>query len=107
MEGKRLLIIYFMLLIVTASFAPSSRASEDFNGKKIAVNEDITNSECASNQSIPCNWEGWRDSFPEVRCTRWPCDRHIQVLRMKCMGGFLTEVRADRICAGCPESPGL
>ena len=107
MEGERLFIICFILLIVTASFAPSSRAAEDFNSKKIAANEDNTSSECVSNQSIPCNLEGWRNSFPEVRCTRRPCDRHIQVLRMKCMGGFLTEVRADRICTACQDSPGL
>jgi hypothetical protein len=107
MEAKRLFIICFMLLIVTASFAPSSRASEDFISKKIAANEDNTLSECVSNQSIPCNWEGWRNSFPEVRCTIRPCDRTIQVLRIKCMDGFLTEVRVDRICVACQESPGL
>jgi len=107
MEGKRTFIFCFMLLIVIASFAPSSRASEDLNSKKISENEDNTSSECVSNQSIPCNWEGWRNSFPEVRCTRRPCDRTIQVLRMKCMDDFLTEVRVDRICAACQESPGL
>lgn len=107
MEGKRTFIFCFVLLIVAASFAPSSRASEDLNSKKISENEDNTSSECVSNQSIPCNWEGWRNSFPEVRCTRWPCDRRIQVLGMKCMDGFLTEVRVDRICVACQESPGL
>ena len=107
MEGKRLFIIYFMLLIVTASFAPSSGASEDFNSKKIAANEDNTSSECDSNQSIPCNWEGWRNSFPGVRCKRRPCDRTIEVLRMKCMDGFLTEVSVDRICVACQEAPRL
>ena len=96
-----------MLLIVITSFAPSSRASEDFHSKKISANEDSTSSECDSSQSIPCNWEGWRNSYPGVRCTRWPCDRYIQVLRMKCLDGFLTEVRVDRICAACQESPGL
>ena len=93
--------------MVTASFAPLSRASENFNSKKIASNENNTPSICVSNQCIPCNWEGWTNSFPEVRCKRWPCDRHIQVLRMKCMDGFLSEVRADRICVACQESPGL
>ena len=107
MKGERLCIICFMLLIITASFAPLSRASEDFDSQKIAANEDNTSSEYVSNQSIPCNWEGWRHSFPGVKCTRWPCDRHIQVLRMKCMDGFLTEVRVDRICVACQESPGL
>lgn len=107
MKGKRMFIICLMLLIVTACFALSSRASEDFNSKKIAANEDNPSSECVSNQSIPCNWEGWRNSFPEVRCTRRPCDRTIQVLRMKCMDDFLTEVRVDRICVACQESPGL
>ena len=59
MEGKRLFIICFMLLIGTASFAPSSRASEDFYSKKIAANEDNTISKCVSNQRIPCNWLGF------------------------------------------------
>ena len=107
MEGKRVLIIYFMLLIVTASFAPSISAAEDFKIKKIAANEDYTSSECVSNQSIPCNWEGWKNSFPGVRCKRRLCNRYIQVLSMKCMAGFLAEVRVDRICAACQESPGL
>jgi hypothetical protein len=106
-EGERLFIICFILLIVIATFTPSSRAAEDFNSKKITANEDNTSSEGVSNQSIPCNWEGWRKSFPEVRCTRRPCDRHIQVLKMNCMGGVLTEVRADRICIACQDSPGL
>jgi hypothetical protein len=107
MEGQKLFITCFMLLIVTASFAPSSGASEDFNGRKIAANENNTSSECVSNQGIPCNWEGWRNSFPGVRCTRRPCDRYIQVLRMKCMDGFLTEVSAGRICEACQEAPRL
>ena len=107
MEGERLFIICFMLLIVTASVAPSSGASEDFNSRKIAANEDDTPSECVSNQSIPCNWEGWRNSFPGVRCTRRPCDRRIQVLSMKCMNGFLTEVKVEYICVTCQDSPGL
>ena len=107
MEGQRLFIISFMLLIVAASFASSSRASEDFNSKNIATKEDNTSSGGVSSQSIPCNWEGWKNSFPEVRCTRRPCDRTIQVLRMKCLDGFLTEVRVDRICVACQEPPGL
>jgi len=107
MEGERLFIICFMLLIVTASFAPSSRASEDFNCKEITANEDNISSECVSNQNIPCNWEGWRNSFPEVRCKRRPCDRRIQVLSMKCMNGFLTEVKVEYICVTCQDSPGL
>ena len=107
MEGQKLFIICFMLLIVTASVAPSSGASEDFNSRNIAANEDDTPSECVSNQSIPCNWEGWRNSFPGVRCKRRPCDRTIEVLRMKCMDGFLTEVSVDRICVACQEAPRL
>ena len=104
MEGQKLFIICLMLLIVTAPFVPSSGASEDFNSRKIAANEDDTPSKCVSNQSIPCNWDGWRNSFPGVRCTRRPCDRYIQVLRMKCMGGFLTEVSVGRICVACQEA---
>ena len=107
MESKRLLIICFILLMVTASFAPSSRASEDINRKKITANEDSTSAECVSNQTIPCNWEGWRNSYPEVRCTRWPCDRYIEVLKMKCMDGFLVEVKAVSICMACQDAPGL
>lgn len=107
MEGQRLFIYCFILLIVAAFFASSSRASEDFNSKNIATNEDNTSSEGVSSQSIPCNWEGWRNSFPGVRCKRRPCDRTIEVLRMKCMDGFLTEVSVDRICVACQEAPRL
>ena len=105
MEGKRLLIIFFILLIVSSSFASSSKVSEDLNSKKMAANEDNTSSECVSNQSIPCNWEGWRNSFAGVSCPRWPCDRYHQVLGMKCMDGFLSEVSVVRICTACQESP--
>jgi hypothetical protein len=107
MGSQRLFIFGFILLIFTASFAPSSGASEDLNSKKIAVNEDNTSSECVSYQKIPCNWEGWRSSYPEVKCTRWPCDRYIEVLRMKCRDGFLSEVKAVSICIACQDAPGL
>jgi hypothetical protein len=107
MEDKKLFIICFMLLIVAASFGSSSRASEDLNSKNIAKNEDNASSGGVSSQSIPCNWEGWKNSFPGVRCPSRPCDRSIQVLRMKCMNGFLTEVRVDRICIACQGPPGL
>ncbi len=104
MEGQRLFIFCFILLIVAAFFASSSRASEDFNSKNIATNEDNTSSEGVSSQRIPCNWEEWRYSYPGVRCTSRACDRHIQVLKMKCTDGFLTEVSVGRICVACQEA---
>ena len=108
MESQRLLIFCLILLIGTASFAPSSVASDDLNSNKLAANEDSASSECVSDQKIPCNWEGWKSSLPEVKCTgRRPCNRTIEVLRMKCMDGVLTEVEAGNICTACEEPPGL
>ncbi|MBT8369554.1 MAG: hypothetical protein KJO34_01240 [Deltaproteobacteria bacterium] len=105
MKGEKLFVICFMLLIFSASFASSSRADENLNSIKIAANEDNTSSECGSNQSIPCNWKGWKNSFAGVSCPRWPCDRYHQVLGMKCMDGFLSEVSVVKICMACQESP--
>ena len=107
MENQRVLIFCLIIVIVTTSFAFSSGASDELNGKKIAVNEANASSECVSDQKIPCNWEGWRSSYPEVKCTRRPCDRYIEVLKMKCMDGFLTEVETGNICMACQDAPGL
>ena len=109
MKSERLFIVYFMLLIITASFAHLSIASENYSNKKITAKKNSTSSEGVSNQKIPCDWEGWINSYPGVRCSRWFCDRHIQVLKMKCIDGFLTEVKVGRVCVTCRkrESPGL
>jgi hypothetical protein len=107
MKGKRLFILCFILLIVTACLTPSSMAFEDTNHQKIANKETNNSSKSVSSHRITCNWEGWKDSFPGVKCKRWPCERHIQVLRMKCMDGFISAVEAVRICKVCQESPGL
>ena len=109
MKNERLFIIYFMVLIITAFFAHLSIASENYSIKKVTAKKDCTSSEPVSNQKIPCDWEGLINSYPGVRCSKWSCDRYIQVLTMKCMDGFLTEVKIGRVCASCRkrESPGL
>ena len=108
MEVERTFIIVSVLLIVTAAFASSSNVTDNLTNRRIATNEYNISSECGDDQSIPCNWEGWRHSYPEVRCpTRRSCDRYSQVLSMKCRGGVLSEARVERICTACQESPGL
>ena len=107
MKSERLLMILIVFLISVTLFASLSRASENFRSNKIAANEKSSSSKRVSNQSIPCNWEGWRNSFPGVRCTRRHCDRYIQILSMKCMNGFLVEVKVDKVCGACVESPDI
>ena len=103
MDAGKLLVFCLMLLIVAVFSATSGNASEEGQNKKIASNKDITSSECASHQRIPCNWEGWRNSYPEVRCRSKGCFRYSQAFKMKCLDGYLSEVRAYRICMDCAE----
>ena len=107
MKRERLLMSLIVFLISVAFFANLSRASENLHSNKVAASEKNSSSERVSNQSIPCNWEGWRNSFPGVRCTRRHCDRYIQVLSMKCMNGSLAEVKIDKVCGACVESPDI
>ena len=109
MKRERLFIICFMLLTITASLAQVSKACENYSVLNIIAKKDNVSSEPVSVQKIPCNWEGWQNSFPEVRCGGRSCSRQIQVLKMRCIDGVLTEVKAGRICVACmkPDSPGL
>ena len=105
MEGGKFIVICILLLIFITPVATSSKASEESNSKKITANKDTNSSDSESIQAIPCNWEGWFGSRKDVRCRRWPCSRHVKIMRMKCTDGFLTEVKADRVCVACQEGP--
>ena len=105
MEGRKFLVVCFLLFVFITLVIPSSRAAEESSNNKIVANEDVNSSECGSIQAISCNWEGWFGSRKDVRCRRWPCSRHVKIMRMKCTDGFLTEVKAARVCVACQEGP--
>ena len=105
MEGGKLFVICILLLIFIAPVASSSIAAEESSNNEIVANEDVNSSDCGSSQAISCNWEGWFGSRKGVRCRRWPCSRHVNIMRMKCTDGFLTEVKAGRVCVACQEGP--
>ena len=107
MKTGRWFIISCILLIVAACFVPAGTASGDSDSNAIAANKDNAPIEGVSNQGVACNWKGWRSSIPEARCIRWPCDRYVETLRIKCVDGFLTEVKVAVICEACQEPPGL
>jgi hypothetical protein len=105
MKFEKLLIFGFLLLMLSASWIPSSSALEDFPRKEIVTNKDINLSARPSNQSITCNWMGWKNSYPGAKCRRKGCVTRIEVLSMKCLEGVITEVRTDRVCQTCVEPP--
>ena len=109
MKRKKLFIICFTLSTIAASLAHVSRACENYGVQNIIAKKDNVSSEPVLTQNIPCNWEGWQNSFPEAKCMGRSCSRQIQVLKMRCIDGVLTEVKAGRICVTCmqPDSPGL
>ena len=105
MTAKILIVLRFSLIIFTVLVAPIAMAMDETETRLMAANEVKTPLENPLNQTIPCNWEGWQDSYPGVKCARWQCDRYIQVLSMKCTSGLVTEVKVKRICAACQTPP--
>ena len=90
-----------MLLMVAAYWVPAIGAEQDLPSNTNIADKDSTSPPHVSNQGIPCNWSGWKNSFPEVKCRINRCDRYREVLIMKCSDGFITGVKAARVCAGC------
>ena len=101
MEGKRFIFFCLTLLMITASWVPSSRAAEDLICKEIVASKDSISSERVSNQGIKCNWTGWRNSHPGIKCRPMHCSSRMMVISMNCSEGFLTEMRTKRICVAC------
>lgn len=90
--------ICLMGLIVWSSLAVHGSASEENK-----MGNKGNSAENGSKQSLPCNWEGWSKAYPEVDCGRMPCDRHDQVLKMKCTAGTVEEVKLETVCVACTE----
>ena len=103
MDKIRCIIGGVMLLMVAAYWVPASAAEQDLPSQDNVTEKDSTSPERVSGQGIPCNWSGWKNSFPEVKCDRNRCSRYREILMMKCAGGFITEVKAKTVCARCFE----
>jgi hypothetical protein len=101
MEKMKCLTCGLMLLMFTAFWIPTSSAEQDLTSKENVSDKESTSAGRVSNQGIPCNWSGWKNSFPEVKCARDRCSGYREILMMKCSDGFITEVKAARVCADC------
>ena len=103
MEKIRCIIWGMMFVMLTAGWIPTGEAAQDLRAQENVAVKNSTSSERRAGQGIPCNWSGWKNSFPEVKCRYNRCDKKREVLRIKCLDGFVTEVKAVRVCAGCIE----
>jgi hypothetical protein len=103
MDKLRCIIWCIMLLIFTANWAPEGRTEQDLPSDRNVSDKKNTSPERVSSQGIPCNWSGWKNSFPEVKCDYDRCAKHREILMMKCSDGFITEVKAGRVCSRCFE----
>ena len=103
MDMIKCIIWGMILLIITAYGVQADRVAQDMAAEKNVAGKNSASSERRLGQGIPCNWSGWKNSFPEVKCRNNRCDNKREVLRIKCLDGFVTEVKAARVCAGCIE----
>ena len=96
-----------MVPVIAASLVSAGAAAEVSRSAVVPADDDGAAAKRLSYQGIPCNWKGWKNSYPEAECTMKPCDRYVEVLQMKCSDGFITEARVDSICFACqpPLSP--
>ncbi len=92
---KEAILIATLLLLTTGGILADEATTEPQADKNATISDQH------SVRDIPCNWSGWKNSFPEVRCSRNRCDRQREVLKIKCFDGVVTEVKAARVCAGC------
>ena len=89
------------LLIAASSWVTADNTTKDLTAKEKVIEKSSTAMERLSSQGIPCNWSGWKNSFPGVKCSHNRCSKYTEILMMKCSKGFLTEVKAKRVCASC------
>ena len=92
-----------ILLTMAAYWVPAGQAIEYLAAKETVTDKKNSSPEGFSGQGIPCNWSGWKNSFPEVRCKYNRCARRREVLMIKCSDGFITEMKTNRVCAACDQ----
>ena len=103
MKKIRCIIWGVMFVMLTASWIMASVDTQVLGAQENVADKSSTSAEQPPGQGIPCNWNGWKNSFPEVKCGHNRCAKKREVLRIKCLQGLVTEVKAARICAGCIE----
>ena len=101
MDNIRIIIGGIMLLMVAAYWVPASSAAQDSPSRQNVTDKDCTSPERVSGQGIPCNWSGWKKSIPEVKCDINRCSEYREILMLECSDGFITAVKAERVCAAC------
>ena len=103
MNKIKCVILSVALLVVASNWVLADSTTKDLTAKEKVIEKSSTATERPSSQGIPCNWSGWKNSFPEVKCSYNRCSKYSEILMMKCSDGFLTEVKAKRVCAGCDQ----
>ena len=103
MDKIRCVMWGVMLLMAVSYWGPADSAAKDLTSKAEVSEKTSTSPERLPTQGIACNWSGWRNSFPEVKCRYNRCSGYREILMMKCSEGFITEVKAKRVCAACDE----
>jgi hypothetical protein len=101
LTGLKNVILIASLLLLTAGGVLADEETGDTPTREPRADKNATFSDQHSVRDIPCNWSGWKNSFPEVKCSYNRCERNREVLSMKCLDGFVTEVKTARVCAGC------
>lgn len=98
MKLRNAIAICLMAGLVWTAFADWGSTSEENTMQK-----DNDSAKQVSQQNLPCNWEGWSKTHPEVECGRLPCDQYGQVFKMKCTAGKVEEVKLETVCVACRE----
>jgi hypothetical protein len=101
MDKAKYIFCGLIFLMIVAFGMPAGSAEQDTDAKANAAEKDTVSPQRDLSQGIPCNWSGWKNSFPGVKCARNRCNRYREVLSMLCTGGSIAEVKTDRVCAGC------
>jgi hypothetical protein len=103
MNRKKNFIWTILLLMVTVCVGPAGQAAQDRPSKEIVTDTENSAPERVTVQSLPCNWSGSISISPEVKCDINRCENYKRTLTFNCSEGFITEVRAERVCSGCIE----
>jgi hypothetical protein len=101
LKTLKTLFLIVMFVMLTADWFLAGEGTRNSAATQSRARNQTNESDQRSVQLISCNWSGWKNSFPEVKCSYNRCERKREVLSMKCLDGFVTEVKTAKVCAGC------
>ena len=101
MKTLKTLFLFVMFVMLFANWSLAGEGTRNSAATQSLAHNQASESDQRSVQFISCNWSGWKNSFPEVKCPYNRCQGKREVLSMKCLDGFVTEVKTAKVCAGC------